>query len=484
MRFWILLPLTLLMAACGQTEPDGPVGVVVIGESKSLFQQGVRLSSAAQQLRAATHEGLVGMDASGQIIPGIAERWIVTDDGMNYIFRLRNSDWPDGSPISAAEVRLELLDNLRRLDGTSLGLDLAKVEDVRAMTGRVVEISLSSPMPDFLRLLAQPEMGLIKNGQGAGPMVMQREQGSAEALLTAMPPGSRGQPERESWESQYRALRLVAMPAREAVAAFSDGEVDLVMNGRIADLPLADTGPLARGTVRLDAAAGMMGLLVRNEDGLLAEPSRREALSMAIDRAALMQPFNIGGWQASVEIVPREFWEEIVPEAPAWADWPMERRLAAARQLIGGYNGNKQLSIGLPAGPGSDRLFEGLSSAFSSIGVEAIRAKQGVRADLEFYDRTARFASPRWFLNQFNCSIRRGPCSPEADAAVLNSLAISNPEEKATLLAQAEIALQDSHVYIPFGAPIRWSLVRGSIVGYQENQWGLHPLFPLAEPPI
>jgi hypothetical protein len=42
---------------------------------------------------------------------------------------------------------------------------------------------------------------------------------------------------------------------------------------RIDALPLADTGPLSRGTVRLDPALGLFGLQVRRAEGLL-QPRR------------------------------------------------------------------------------------------------------------------------------------------------------------------------------------------------------------------
>ena len=484
MRFWTITPLLVLLAACGSSSQSGPIGVAIIGQGENLFQQGVRLAPPAQHLRAATHEGLVSLNSAGQIIPAIAERWIVTDDGMSYIFRLRNTSWPGGDAITARDVRLELLDNLRRLKGTSFGLDLAKVDDVKAMTGRVIEIRLTAPMPEFLRLLAQPEMGLIHDGEGAGPMELTRDEEGGQAVLRALNPELRGQPTQRDWEESARPLLLRAMAAQAAVDAFADGEVDLVINGRLADLPLANTGPLTRGTVRLDAAIGLFGLVVRRGDGLLSDPARREAISMAIDRSALMQPFSIGGWQASTAIVPRELWGDVVPQQLGWVDWPIERRRAEARRRIAGFAGPKRLSLALPAGPGSDLLLAQLQRDLATVGVEVRAANDGERADLELADRVARFGSPRWFLNQFNCSITRGPCSQDADMAVAQSLALVDPDAKATLLAQAEIALADEHVYIPFGAPIRWSLVRGAIAGYQENQWGLHPLFPLSEPPI
>ena len=153
----------------------------------------------SQHVRAATHEGLVALDPAGQVIPAIAERWIVTDDAMSYIFRLRDSAWPDGEEITADDVQRELRGIIARLEGTSLGLDLAKVNDVRARTGRVVEVRLSGPMPEFLRLLAQPELGFAERGSGAGtgPMIMWRDDDLGLARLSALPPEARGLPARE-----------------------------------------------------------------------------------------------------------------------------------------------------------------------------------------------------------------------------------------------------------------------------------------------
>jgi len=486
MRFCLTLILALMLAGCGGSGARGPIGVAIIGDSDSLSQQGVRLSPAAQHLRGATHEGLVALDPTGQVLPGVAERWIVTDDGLSYIFRLRNTDWPDGSPITAGEARQMLRDRIRRLQGTSLGLDLAKIAEVRAMTGRVIEIRLSSPMPDFLRLLAQPELGFSRGSAGAGPMTAESDGEAGAVVLTALPPEMRGMPQREDWEEGFRPLKLSSLSAPRAVKAFADGEVDLVLNGRLAHLPLVDTGPLTRGTIRLDAAMGVFGLAVRSEEGFLANPKRREALSMAIDRAALMQPFNIAGWVASAEIVPRNLWGDVVPEGLVWADSSIERRRAEARRRVSDWvavnGGEVRVSIGLPPGPGSDQLFQRLQRDLRLIGVNARQVPAGQGADLELYDRVARYASPRWFLNQFSCEVHDGPCEPSADALVEQSLTTIDPEAKASLLARADLALQDANVFIPFGAPIRWALVRGSIEGFEENPWGIHPLFPLAEP--
>lgn len=485
MRFWLPLFL-LLLASCGPSNGSGPVNVAIIGTPESLFQQGVRLSPAAQHVRAATFEGLVALDPGGQVVPALAERWIITDDGLSYIFRLRDSTWPDGEEITATDVRRLLRESIVRLRGTSLGLDLAKVAEIRAMTGRVVEVRLSGPMPDFLRLLAQPELGFAKSGSGAGPMVLSRDEDGLAARLTALPPETRGLPAREDWEALARPLMVEARSAKQAVDAFSRGDVDLVLGGSIIDFPLAEAGPLSRGTIQVDPAMGLMGLVIREETGLLADPARREALSMAIDRGALIQPFGLGGWQASTWIVPQGAFSEPRYPPQRWQDLSMEQRRATAAARIRAWTSQSgkeaKLRVGLPKGPGSDLLFRQLARAWSSIGVSIERVAPGERAQIELRDNVARYSSPRWYLNQFNCSLRAGLCSPEADALVRQSLAERDLATRERLLGEAHAALVAREVYIPLGAPVRWSLVRGSISNYLANQWGLHPLFPLSQP--
>lgn len=476
--------IVLLLSACGPGADRGPVDIAVIGESEALFGTGVRLSPGAQHLRAASNEGLVALDPSGQVVPAIAERWIVTDDGLSYIFRLRNTDWSDGEPITASDVQLMLQDRLRELEGTSLGLDLAKVTEVRAMTGRVIELRLSGPMPEFLRLMAQPELGFTFRESGAGPMSVAREEDSPVAQLAMLPPENRGLPAREDWEELTRDVALQNLPARQAIDAFAAGAIDLLLNGSIADFPMIELGPLSRGAIQVDPAIGLFGLIVRSDSGLLSDPERREALSMAIDRDALIQPFGLGGWVSTTWIVPPDLFADGTLAASRWPNLSLEERRAIARQRIAASGLQETtIRVGLPEGPGGDLLFNGLSASWRSIGVTTRRVGIGEGGDLEMRDRLARYSSPRWFLNQLNCTIEIGLCSEEADFLVRDSLTLQDPESKELLLIEAHSILTEAEVFIPLGAPVRWSLVRGSVEGYQANPWGLHPLSALAETP-
>ncbi|WP_233991992.1 ABC transporter substrate-binding protein [Porphyrobacter sp. AAP82] len=477
----------LALASCGAGAGDGAVAVAIIGTPAGMFDDGVRLAPAAQLLRGATHEGLVALDQSGQVVPAIAERWIVSDDGLSYIFRLRDSSWPDGEEITAPEVRDQLRRTMARLEGTSLALDLGNVREIRAMTGRVIEVQLTAPMPDFLRLLAQSEMGLTRGGSGAGPMAMSRGEGDGNARLSALPPETRGLPARQDWEEVARPIAVRALAAGAAVEAFARGDVDIVLGGSIVDFPQATAiaGPLSRGTVQVDPTVGLFGLTVRREAGLLSDPARREALSMAIDRQALIQAFGLGGWRENSWIVPPEAFAAPTYGQDRWAGASIDerRRIAAAR--VDAWKGPGRapvVRLALPRGAGSDILFRQLAEAWATIGVTTRRAAPGEPADLELRDVLARYVSPVWYLNQFNCRLGAGLCAPAADALVRQAQATRDPARREVLLAEAHAALAQSEVYIPLGVPVRWSLVRGTLGNFQPNAFAFHPLFPLSQP--
>jgi len=478
----LALPLALLAAACGSGE-KGALEIAIVGTAKAPFESGLRLSVAGQHVHAATTEGLVSLDPSGLVAPALAERWIVTDDGRSYIFRLREGTWADGSDLTAESAQRELRQVVRSLSGTSLGLDLEQVSEIRAMAQRVLEIRLKGPMPEFLQLLAQPELGIPRRREGAGPMGLKDEDGVA--VLTLRPPSSLGLPEPEGWESGVRGLRVTGLSFEQAIARFYDGDFDVVLNGRIEALPLVRTGALSRSYIRLDPAIGLFGLMVRRADGFLDSPERREAVAMAIDRSGVMAPFNLGDWAPTTRLVASGLAADNGTIGERWGDMSLAGRWQTASARVAAWqreHGGKpvELTLDLPAGPGSDLLFESLAGDLAGAGITLRRAKQGSQGQLYLLDRVARYADARWFLNQFNCKLRRGVCSADADFLVSEAVTSTDPAERVNLLSEAEAELTRLNAFIPLGQPVRWSLVRAEASGYEPNRWAFHALPPMA----
>ena len=451
-----LLSAALVLTGCGRSD-DGALAIAFVDSPEGMFASDLQLSSGAQHVRAATEAGLVVFNAQGEVIPGLADRWIVTDDGLSFIFRLREGTWPDGSDLSAESVRAALADVLRQLRGTALGLDLAPIEEVRAMAGRVIEIRLASPMATLLQLLAQPELALRREG-GTGDMVLMQQ--GRSAMLTMKRPSERGLPEEEDWQDHVRPLHLHAASAEAAIRWFYEGRLDIVLGGKIGAWPLADTGPLSRGNVQIDPALGLFGLQVRRPSGVLADALGREAIAMAIDRPALIAPFNIGGWTPTTRVVSpglpgdRGFIQE------RWADLTIEQRREVATRRVAGWRATNEgaearLSLALGGSPGEspglDLLFRQLASQLASIGIVLERVSDNAEADLVVVDMVARHAAPTWFLNQFHCSLRRGLCNEDVDLLVEQIARVADTNARATLLAEAEAQLTVSNIYIQIG---------------------------------
>src|SRR6478672_1246146 len=136
-RFLALLPilaLALAPAAC-RDQPEGSVKVVVIGGGPKLRDPGEGpLTAPDEVLLQNVAQGLVGFDAGGNIVPGLAERWNVSDDGLSYIFRIASSEWSDGRKVTAQQVARLLKRQLAASSRNSLKDTLGAVQDVVAMT--------------------------------------------------------------------------------------------------------------------------------------------------------------------------------------------------------------------------------------------------------------------------------------------------------------------------------------------------------------
>ena len=489
-RFLVLLA-ALALAACGKGDAS-IVRVVTVGAEEDPFEEGTDLPLAGQLVRASTAEGLVAFDEQGRVVPALADRWIVTDDGRSYIFRLRDGSWHDGDALSASAARTTLRAAIASLKDSALGLDLAGIEEIRVMAGRVIEIRLEQPMPHLLQLLAQPELGLLNKRGGAGPMELRREEGTA--LLTPIPPEELGLPAIDKFEERTRTIHLNAMPSEAAVARFNNGEADVLLGGRIEDFPLASTVGILRGTIQLDPVIGLFGFAVMNGEGFLATAENREAIAMAIDRDGLINAFGVGGWGPTTRIVASGLDGDLGTIGERWSALDLEQRRALARSRVAAWRTppkeeerdeeqakqreGPKLRVAFPKGPGADLLFARVKQDLAAIGVQVVRETDESKADLRLVDEVARYPQAIWFLNQFNCGVQRGLCNEAADERTAEARATEDAAARSAILAEAELTA--SNVFIPFATPIRWSLVRSDAIGFAPNRWGWHPLMPMA----
>lgn len=452
----------LALAGCDRATETGPIRVVAIGPRPTLTDPVRRpLPTPSRLLVDAVAQGLVRFDATGQVEPGLAERWIVTDGGQSYIFRLQQARWPDGRPVTTAQVATRL----RRLTTRSpLSPFLTAVDEIVAMTPEVVEVRLSRPRPDLLKLFAQPELALLRPGGpgGTGPMVAT----SQDQAVVLRP---RPDPDLSGPSEPARQVRLSGARASLGLARFIAGQADVVTGGTFADWPLVAAAAPPTATVRVDPAAGLFGLRIVRRDGFLAAPERRAAVAQAIDRAAIVAAAP--GWSAEERLLPDRLDSASLPQAPSWTALLMAQRRAEARAIVAAWSKPVTLRIALPEGPGATMLWGRLAAGLLSIGITPERVGATAPAELRLLDLVAPYDSARWYLAQM-CQ----PCGGAALSAILAARDAPTTAERAERIAQADAALTADVAFIPLARPFRWSVVAPRVTGWQANVRAWHPL--------
>jgi ABC-type oligopeptide transport system substrate-binding subunit len=470
--------LLLSLSACGIKIDNDRLRVDVIENQPRAMAVGqLPLSPASSYLRKATAQGLVGFDQEGRVVPALGARWITTDDSLSYIFRLQKTRWNDGKEITSDEVAAALSARLREMRNSRFASELAVIDRVVPMTGKVVEIRLRAPMPNLLELLAQPEFGITRKGVGAGPMVA-RKQGSAMQLSLRT-----DDPTQVALEDSIVAL--TANDAATALARFVEGESDLVLNGRFEHLPyLAAIDE--QQAAQFDAAPGLFGLLVSDAGPFLSDQSNREAIAKAIDRPRMISDFDVTAWKEMLTLAPETLSNRAPVARPGWTSLRIDQRKAEAQATIGRWqnaNGKvRPLRIALPRGPGSRMLFARLKSDLAAIGLSAERVTLDKEADLRMIDQVADMSSPAWYLEQLSCRVTT-VCSAEADALVEAAQRSTDRADRTMLLGEAEVKLQELRNFIPLANPVRWTLPRNGLLGFAPNARNLHPLQYLGRDP-
>ncbi|WP_140418399.1 ABC transporter substrate-binding protein [Sphingomonas mucosissima] len=438
---------------------------------------------ASRLLTDSVAQGLVRFDAAGQIVPGIAERWIVTDEGRTYIFRLRETSWADGRPMRAAEVVAVLRRRLQSRARNPLAPYLTAVDTVVEMTPEVIQIELTRPRPDLLKLFAQPDMAIVHPTRriGSGPMQVVAKVGIV-TRLRPIPDANRAADEREDPQAEDDVL-LIAERASAGIARFSARKSDLFTGGSVGEWPLLAAAGVAAADIRLDPAAGLFGLGFVRREGFLATPENRAALALAIDRPALVRSFT-AEWQAAEDLLPAALDSSSPPAKSSWQPVAAEDRRAMARARVDAWrtagNDTPEVRVALPSNAGGTLLWARVAADLHAIGVRPLRvAWDAADADLRLVDAVAPYDSARWYLDQA-CR----PCGEAATEAIEAARLAPGLAERARAMAAADRLLAEDVAFIPIARPLRWSLVAPRLRAWQGNERAWHPLNGVRRNPI
>ena len=244
------------------------------------------------------------------IVPSLAERWEIDDDGLRYVFHLRDAlAWSDERTLTAHDIEYGIK---RVLDPASPGASVAiyfalqngqdyylgRNSDadrigVRAMDDRTVEFRLVAPAPYFMSVMNRPDSGpqprhVIEDLGPAwteprrqvvsGPF--RQESRSAEQVTLVRVEGYAG-----VRPGNAGRVEFVRRSVRDALDVYKHDELDMVT---VRYTPrIADQVPQGSVDARLGPAAWTGYIAFAHTDPDIANVDVRRALAHAIDREAL-----------------------------------------------------------------------------------------------------------------------------------------------------------------------------------------------------
>jgi len=474
-----LLAAVLIAAPGCRQRNDGTMKVSIIGPTPRMVDPASGLLRPGDAvLLSAVAQGLVRFDARGDIEPGLAERWNVSDDGLSYIFRLAKAEWPSGRPVTAKDVVRIFKRQIAASSRNSIKDTVGAIDEVVAMTDRVIEVRLLAPRPNLLQLLAQPEFGLLRENEGSGPFQLSDKPQPAGVLrLSREVTGPEGD------KSRREIVLLSGSTAAQSIRAFVDHETDLILGGSFVDLPLTRNADIPRISFRFDPVAGLFGLVPVRKGGPLAERDVRVLLNQAINRDDLVAALIVPGLSPRATVLQPGLEGIGAPASPPWLAEPGDERrarLVAEAERIFGDTERPVLRIALPEGPGAQILFDRLARDWAPLGIRVAPAAKGIATDLRLVDAVAPSTSPAWFLRQFRCGVTP-ICDPKADELLDAARAAPVAAQRGALLAESARMIDDGVLFLPIAAPVRWSLVSPSVSGFATNRFARHPLTGLQQ---
>jgi peptide/nickel transport system substrate-binding protein len=297
-----------------------------------------------------------------------------------------------------------------------------------------------------------------------------------------LPPDEEAEEEQPVEEEDHETgIMLRGERAALAVARFMAGRTDLVTGGTAGDLPIARAAEPGADALRFDPVSGLFGLSFGSRNGITGDASVRRALSMAVDRGAIVSALAVPELQARESLLPGGLVDLPQPTLPGWSASPLPMRRATAAQAISAAAGGEPvtLRVAMPDGPGYRLLFAHLRRDWRAIGVTAERVAAGAAdADLRLIDAVAPADMASWYLRRFSCQ-SSAICDASADEMMAQARAAPTLRARQDILGNIDRAFADLTPFIPLAAPVRWSLVSPRLVGFRTNVFGRHNIAEL-----
>ena len=455
--------------------------------------------------------GLVTNDAAAEPIPGAAESWTTSPDGLTWTFKLRPHLWSDGTPVTAQDFVF----SFRRLvdpktaaqyayfgyllkNGQAINGGKAPLESLgaKALDDHTLELDLVHPVPYLAQILKHQVMYPT-------PEHVVRKWGDAWAAPEHMV--SNGPYTLASWRLGDK-IKLAKNPrfydaahvcldevnyypiadATSAERQVRRGELDLsntIRSSRVAYLRRPDQVP---AYIHTYTYLGVGWIAMNTHIAAFRDKRVRLALDMALDREFYADKLMRAGEKPAYGFVPPGIANYPGGVKAYFADWPLARRQAEARRLLAeaGYGPKHPFRFELSYSTGSNAAVPpAIQADLRAVGVQVTLAQaegQVFFANLNARNFQAGWANwladyndPNTFLYLLQSQTGQQNYgdynNPVYDKLLDQADHEPDAAKRAQYLQQAEQVMLDDGAILPFFFWVSRNIVNPNVTGWVDN---------------
>ncbi|MDR5867144.1 peptide ABC transporter substrate-binding protein [Halomonas koreensis] len=488
----------------------------VTGELASFDTSQVSGGIWESQILMDVYEGLVKKAPDGELLPGMAESWEVSEDGLTYTFHLReDAAWSDGEPVTAEDFVFgwrHLLDPANAskyaymlypvagAEAVNIGerppeaLGVASLDD-----GRTFRVTLEAPTPYFLQQLTHytaypaPQHTHERYGDDWVKLDNIVTNGAFTPVEWVSQSHIDVRPNPAYYDADAVTLDGVTYHTIEdrnaGVSRFRAGELDIMReySSSMYDL-LEEELPEA---THMSTYLGSYYYVFNHREGHpTTDPRVREALNLAARRQVISEQIMDGTFQPARSFVPDGIAHYDVQEMALEGD--MDARLARARELLeaAGYGPDNPLRLRLRYNTTDEhkKIAVAMAAMWRPLGVEVemINAEATVHYqtiaegdfDIARAGWIADYNDAENFLTLLHTGVGNNYgaySNPQYDALLDRAAETLDLDERQRLLQQAEALALEDDALIPMLYYVSRNLVNPDLAGWQDNIEDDHP---------
>ncbi len=482
-------------------------------------------------------EGLMRLDDKDQPVFGMADKYEMSKDGLNYTFHIRaGAVWSDGKPVvagdfeyawkrvlkpaTASEYSYQMFylkngqgynESELPADKKTAGVKAATADEVgvKAKDDSTLLVTLENPTSYFLSLTAfQTYMPVRKD-------VADTDTGWTIKPETYITNGAFKMKEwlpkdvmtfvknDKYWDAQNVKLDTLHYKmiedATAALSAFKAGQMDMIQTPPQSEIP----GLVADGSCKISPNLGTYyyvanltpkAIALNPEAGkAIQNPLVRKALSLAINREDIVKNVSKGGQTPATSFVPKGITEPDGKDFASKDYYPAAGDITKAKALLAeaGYPGGKgfpKLSFLYNTGAGHQNIAAAIQDMWkTNLGIDVELKNQEWKVFLTTRNEKqftlardgwlADYTDPMTFLDLLASSSGNndaGYNNPAYDALILSAKKELDPVKRMAMLHQAEDIIMAADVVIPIYGYTNTIVIKPNMMGVRTSALGQH----------